>query len=152
MTDTSDIQSRTERPAIANDRAVIGVILASLASIALNSLIAALASAALPAGGVRMGLALKEYAPLTVAGILIGTLVWFTVRRRARDPRAVLRVLVPVAVLVSLVPDFGILAAGATLLNSLALIAMHLVVAGITVPMLARVMPLSPSDRSPASA
>jgi len=145
MTDTSDFQSRTRQPAVANDRAVIGVILASLASIALNSLIAALASAALPTGGVRMGLALREYAPLTVAGILIGTLVWYTVRRRARNPRAVLRVLVPVAVVVSFVPDFGILAAGATPLNSLALIAMHVVVAAVTVPTLARVLPLSPS-------
>ncbi|MCS7475593.1 DUF6069 family protein [Umezawaea endophytica] len=145
MTDTSG--SRTQRPAVANDRAVIGVILASLASIALNSVIAALASAALPDGGVRMGLELKEYAPLTVAGVLIGTLVWHVVRSRARDPRAVLRVLVPVAVLVSFVPDFGILSAGATLLNSLALIAMHVVVAAVTVPMLLKVLPLSRSDR-----
>ena len=145
MTDTSDSQSRTRQPAVAIDRVVIGVVLASLVSIALNAAIAALTSAALPAEGFRKGLELKEYAPLTVAGILIGTLVWQLVRRRARDPRAVLRVLVPVAVVVSFVPDFGILAAGATLLNSLALIAMHLVVAVVTVPILARVLPLSPS-------
>jgi hypothetical protein len=141
MTDTSNLPSRTRQPAIAG-RASIGVALAALASVAANSVIAALASAALPDGGFRKGLELREYLPLTVVGILLGTLVWYLVRRSARNPRAVLRVLVPVAVVVSFVPDFGILAAGATLLNSLALIAMHVVVAVITVPTLARVLPL----------
>ncbi len=147
MTETSDFQSRTQQSTTASGRAAIGVTLAALASVALNSVIAALADAALPAGGVRMGLQLREYAPLTVVGILLGTLAWYVVRRTARNPRAVLRVLVPVAVVVSLVPDFGILSAGATLLNSLALIAMHLVVAAITVPTLARVLPL-PRDHA----
>ncbi len=96
---------------------------------------------------MRKGLTLKEYAPLTVVGILLGTLAWYLVRRSARDPRAVLRVLVPAAVLVSLVPDFGILAAGVHLLNSLALVTMHLVVAAITVPVLVKVLPL-PHSRS----
>lgn len=141
MTDTSDLTSRTQQSAVAG-RSAIGVALAALASVAVNSVIALLADKALPAGAVRMGLQLREYAPLTVIGILLGTLAWYLVRRSARNPAAVLRVLVPVAVVVSLVPDFGILAAGATILNSLALIAMHLVVAVITVPTLAKVLPL----------
>jgi hypothetical protein len=141
MTDTSDLTSRTQRSAVAS-RAAIGVALAALASVAVNSVIALLADKALPAGALRMGLQLREYAPLTVIGVLLGTLAWYLVRRSARNPAAVLRVLVPVAVVVSFVPDFGILAAGATVLNSLALIAMHLVVAVITVPTLAKVLPL----------
>jgi uncharacterized protein DUF6069 len=144
MTETSDIQSRVRRPAVARGGAFVGVALAALACVAVNSVIAMLASSALPDGGVRMGLQLREYATLTVVGILLGTLAWYTIRGRARKPRAVLRVLVPVALVVSFVPDFGILAAGAPLLNSLALIAMHLVVAAITVPTLARVAPLPP--------
>jgi uncharacterized protein DUF6069 len=137
---TSD--STTRQSSVEIGRTAIGLTLAALASVALNFLIAALALAALPDEGFRKGLDLREYAPLTVAGILLGALAWQLVRRRARDPRAVLRILVPVAVVVSFVPDFGILAAGATLLNSLALVAMHLVVAAITVPVLARVLPL----------
>ncbi|MEO6082370.1 MAG: DUF6069 family protein [Umezawaea sp.] len=144
MTETSDFQSRVRRPAVASGGAVVGIILAALACVAVNSAIAVLASAALPDGGVRMGLQLREYAPLTVVGILLGTLAWYAIRGRARKPRTVLRILVPVALLVSFVPDFGILNAGATLLNSLALIAMHLVVAAITLPTLIRVAPLPP--------
>ena len=139
---TTDSTSHARPSTVAGGRAAIGVTLAALASVALNAVIAALALAALPDEGFRKGLELREYAPLTVAGVLLGTLAWHLVRSRARDPRAVLRILVPVAVVVSFVPDFGILAAGATLLNSLALIAMHLVVAAITVPVLARVLPL----------
>ncbi|WNV85775.1 DUF6069 family protein [Umezawaea sp. Da 62-37] len=142
MTDTSDSPFRTRHPAVAGDRTAIGLVLAVLVSVALNTAIALLANAALPAGGVRVGLTLKEYAPLTVAGILLGALAWYLVRRGARDPRAVLRVLVPAAVLVSLVPDFGILATGAHPLNSLALVAMHLVAAATTVPVLVKALPL----------
>ena len=139
---TSDSHTHARPASVESGRAAIGLTLAALASVALNSVIAALALAALPDEGFRKGLDLREYAPLTVAGILLGTLGWHLVRRKARDPRAVLRILVPVVVVVSFVPDFGILAAGATMLNSLALVAMHLVVAGITVPTLARVLPL----------
>ncbi|MET1075279.1 MAG: DUF6069 family protein [Umezawaea sp.] len=142
MTDTSDIPSRTRQPAVAGGRTAVGVALAALASVVLNTVIAVIAEAALPADRVRIGLALEEYAPLTVAGILLGTLAWYLVRRNARNPVAVLRVLVPVAVLVSLVPDFGILATGAHPLNSLALVTMHLVVAATTVPVLLKVLPL----------
>lgn len=50
--------------------------------------------------------------------------------------------LVPVVVVLSWIPDLGILAGGATVVNSLALILMHTVVAAATVPVLLRVMPL----------
>ncbi|HEX6342572.1 DUF6069 family protein [Umezawaea sp.] len=142
MTKTTDTTPRPLRPAFDAGTVVGGVVLAALASVAVNSVIATIASSALPPGGTRMGLELQEYASLTVVGILLGALAWFLVRRHADNPRAVLRYLVPAAVLLSLVPDFGILMTGVPLLNALALVAMHLAVAAITVPTLAKVLPL----------
>src|SRR4051812_25762643 len=111
MTEISDFPSRTRQQA---GRTAIGVALAALACVAANSVIAAIAGAVVPTTGVRFGLGLGEYVPLTIVGVLLGTLVWYLVRRTAGNPRAVLRVLVPVAVVVSFVPDLGILRAGAT--------------------------------------
>ncbi|HEX7308189.1 DUF6069 family protein [Lentzea sp.] len=120
----------------------VGLLGAAVVSIAVNSLIALVAGKLIPADADRKGLALVEYAPATVIGILLGTLGWYLVRRFAGDPRRVLRVLVPVVVVLSWIPDLGILAGGATLVNSIALILMHAVVAGATVPVLSRVLPL----------
>lgn len=123
----------------------LGLLGAAVVSIAVNFLIALLAGNFIPAGADRKGLSLAEYAPATVIGIALGTLGWYLVRRSARNPRRVLRILVPVVVVLSWIPDLGILAAGATVANSVALIAMHAVVAAATVPTLARVMPLGDS-------
>ena len=122
--------------------AVVGLLGAAVVSIAVNALIALVAGTFIPEGTERMGLALAEYAPATVIGILLGTLGWYLVRRFAGDPRRVLRVLVPVVVVVSWIPDLGILAGGASIVNSIALILMHVVVAAAAVPTLARVLPL----------
>ncbi|ANZ40347.1 hypothetical protein BBK82_34295 [Lentzea guizhouensis] len=121
----------------------VGLLGAAVVSIAVNSLIALVASKFIPEGTERVGLALAEYAPATVIGILLGTLGWFLVRRFAKDPRRVLRVLVPIVVVLTFIPDLGILAGGAAVVNSLALIAMHVVVAAATVPVLGRVLPLN---------
>ncbi|SER46044.1 PEP-CTERM protein-sorting domain-containing protein [Lentzea xinjiangensis] len=120
----------------------VGLLGAAVASIAVNSLIALVAGKFIPAGVERMGLTLAEYAPATAIGIVLGALGWCLVRRFARDPRRVLRVLVLVVLALSCIPDLGILAGGAVVVNSLALIAMHLVIAAVTVPVLSRVLPL----------
>ncbi|MCP2241979.1 DUF6069 family protein [Lentzea aerocolonigenes] len=121
---------------------VVGLLGAAVVSVAVNALIALIAGNFIPAGVERTGLALGEYAPATVIGILLGTLGWYLVRRFARSPRRVLRILVPVVVALSWIPDLGILAGGATVVNSLALMVMHTVVAAAAVPVLARVLPL----------
>ncbi|WP_086663445.1 DUF6069 family protein [Lentzea kentuckyensis] len=121
---------------------VVGLLGAAVVSIAVNALIAFIAGRFVPAGVERTGLALGEYAPATVIGVLLGTLGWYLVRRMARAPRRVLRVLVPTVVVLSWIPDLGILAAGASVVNSLALIVMHTVVAAATVPVLSRVLPI----------
>ena len=121
---------------------VVGLLGAAVVSIAVNALIALVAGNLIPEGTERMGLALAEYAPATVIGILLGTLGWYLVRRFSSNPRKVLRVLVPAVVVASWIPDLGILAGGASIVNSIALILMHVVVAAATVPTLARVLPL----------
>ncbi|MGZ3145713.1 DUF6069 family protein [Lentzea chajnantorensis] len=121
---------------------VVGLLGAAVISTVVNAVIALVAAKFIPEGTERMGLALNEYAPATVIGIALGTLGWYLVRRFAGNPRRVLRVLVPVAVVVSWIPDLGILAGGASAVNSLALMAMHLVVAAATVPVLTRILPL----------
>jgi hypothetical protein len=121
---------------------VVGLLGAAVVSIAVNALIALIAGNFIPAGADRTGLALGEYAPATVIGLLLGAVGWYLVRRFARAPRRVLRVLVPAVVALSWIPDLGILAAGATVANSLALMVMHTVVAAAAVPVLSRVLPV----------
>jgi hypothetical protein len=121
---------------------VVGLLGAAALSIAVNFLISLIAGNFIPDGAERMGLAVGEYAPATVLGIGLGTLGWYLVRRFAGNPKRVLKILVPVVVVLSWIPDLGILAGGATVANSLALMAMHAVVAALTVPVLMRVLPL----------
>lgn len=141
MADTS-FPARSSVLAPSAGEVVVGLLGAAAVSIAVNALIALVAGNFVPAGTERMGLAFAEYAPATVIGVLLGTLGWYLVRRSARDPRRVLRVLVPVVVVLSWIPDLGILAGGAAVANSVALIVMHTVVAAATVPVLSRVLPL----------
>lgn len=141
MADTS-LPSRSSVLAPTAGEVVVGLLGAAVISVVVNALIALVAGRFIPEGAERMGLALAEYAPATVIGILLGTLGWYLVRRFAGNPRRVLRVLVPVVVVLSWIPDLGILAGGATVVNSLALILMHTVVAAATVPVLSRVLPL----------
>ncbi|GHH44319.1 DUF6069 family protein [Lentzea cavernae] len=141
MADTS-LPARSSVLAPSAAEVVVGLLGAAVVSIAVNALIALVAGKFIPEGTERMGLAIAEYAPATVIGIALGTLGWYLVRRFAGNPRKVLRVLVPVVVVVSWIPDLGILAGGASVVNSIALILMHAVVAGATVPTLSRVLPL----------
>ncbi|KOV78070.1 DUF6069 family protein [Nocardia sp. NRRL S-836] len=141
MADTS-LPARSAGLAPTAGEVVVGLLGAAVISVAVNALIALVAGKFIPSDVERKGLALVEYAPATVIGILLGTLGWYLVRRFADNPRRVLRVLVPVVLVLSWIPDLGILAAGASVVNSLALIAMHIVVAAATVPALSRILPL----------
>jgi hypothetical protein len=138
----SSFPARSSTLAPSTGEIVVGLLGAAVVSIAVNALIALIAGNFIPAGAERTGLALGEYAPATVIGLLLGTLGWYLVRRFASAPRRVLRVLVPTVVVLSWIPDLGILAAGAAVANSLALMVMHAVVAAVAVPVLARVLPV----------
>jgi hypothetical protein len=131
----------TPRQSTTAARTALGLLAAAVVAVLGNALIALLVSSLAP-GGVEKGLLFPEYATLTVAGVLLGTAGWALVRRFARRPRAVLRVLVPVVLVLSLVPDLALLAGGTSVANVVGLMLMHVVVAAALVPVLARVLPL----------
>lgn len=122
-------------------RLAVGVVLAIVVSIAVNTGIA-FGARSLDPHGTQIGLALIAYGPLTALGVLAGSAGWAGVRRFATRPRAVLRVLVPVVVVLSFVPGVVLLAAGNSPLNVVGLWVMHLVVTAVTVTLAARVLPL----------
>ncbi|QUQ69940.1 DUF6069 family protein [Kutzneria sp. CA-103260] len=124
-------------------RVVLGLVAAAVVAIAVNTVIA-LGAVALNPNGTRMGLDLVAYAPLTVVGVLAGTIGWAAVRRYAAHARSVLRVLVPVVVVLSFIPDFGLLISGmADVVNTVGLLVMHVVVAAATVTAVSRLLPLT---------
>ncbi len=136
---TSSISTRPRSTSSAG--VVVGLLAAAVVALVGNALIALVVSGLRP-GGVEKGLTFLEFGPLTVVGVLVGTAGWALVRRFARRPRAVLRVLVPVVVVLSFGADLGLMAGGTTLLNAVGLMLMHVVVAAALVPALARVLPL----------
>ena len=116
--------------------------------------VAGLANSVIALGAVAAG-ASSAYAPLmppvylafTAIGVLGGYLGWRIVRRASANPARVLRVLVPVALVLSWVPDV-ILAVvqfipGTNLTGAIGLALMHAVVVAVAVPVYARVAPVS---------
>jgi uncharacterized protein DUF6069 len=136
---TSTVSPQQQSPTAAG--VGLGLLAAAVVAGLGNALVALLVSAAGP-GGVAKGLQPVEYVSMTIVGVLVGTAGWALVRRSARDPRAVLRVLVPVVVVLSFGADLALLAGGTSVLNVVGLMVMHVVVAGALVPVLARVLPL----------
>jgi hypothetical protein len=94
------------------------------------------------------------YLFLTVIGVLVATIVWRLVVGRAQDPAAVLRWLVPTAVVVSLIPDVMLLVddsmEGSSTGAVLALMLMHVATAAVVVPVFQRFMPARALSRSAA--
>jgi hypothetical protein len=116
-------------------RVALVLVVATLVAIGLNTVVATIA---VNAGAERFPpLTLPVYGGFTVLGLLAGWAGWRLVQRRAARPSAVLRVLVPVVVLLSFVPDVALLTQrfipGTTTAGVLALMTMHLVVATVGV-------------------
>lgn len=122
-------------------RIAAGLAAAAVVAALVNAMIGTLG--ALVAGAAPTGLALPAPVVASVAGVLVGAAGWALVRRFAARPAAALRVVVPVAVVVTWIPDLLLLAGGATVANALVLMAMHVVVAVSVVPVLARVLPVA---------
>lgn len=122
-------------------RIAAGLAAAAVVAALVNAMIGTLG--ALVAGAAPTGLALPAPVLASVAGVLVGAAGWALVRRFAARPAAALRVVVPVAVVVTWIPDLLLLAGGATVANALVLMAMHVVVAVSVVPVLARVLPVA---------
>ena len=119
----------------------VGAIVAILA----NLVIATVAHAAGAASDFSP-LQVFVYAPFTLVGLIAAYFGWRIVRRRARHPAAMLRILVPVLTVLSFAPD-TILAItgfipGASLTAVVALGLMHLVVVAVAVSISARLAPV----------
>lgn len=90
----------------------------------------------------------SAYIPLVILGVIFGAVGWRLIVHRSGSPRAVLRWLVPVVLVVSFVPDvalgMGLLGgeAGMTVAGTLALMIMHLAVAAVALPTFARLIPI----------
>lgn len=122
----------------------LSVLIAFVASGVINTVIC-LAAVALGAdAGVVLGLNPPFFLSFALIGLLIAAAAWSLVRSRARRPGAVMRVLVPVVVLVSLVPDLLVGLAGLGWTGAFALMLMHLSVAVCGVAALRRFLPLTP--------
>jgi hypothetical protein len=130
-----------DRPAAPAIRVVAGLLAAAVAATFVNALIA-LAASAIGPGATPVGLQIVQFGPASVVGVLLGTAGWAVVRRFAARPRAVLRVLVPVVVLLTFGADLFLLSTGAGVVNVVALMLMHVVVASATVLALGRVLPV----------
>ncbi|MFJ9779621.1 DUF6069 family protein [Amycolatopsis sp. NPDC101161] len=121
---------------------VVRLGIALVAAAAVNTLLA-LGASSLDDGGIGMGLNAGSYLPATVVGLLLGTAGWFLIARRA--PKA-LRVVVPVALAATWIPDLLLFTAGATVANVIGLMLMHLTVATVVVLALRPTLP----DSAPA--
>jgi hypothetical protein len=126
-------------------RVVVVLAAGAIVALAANTVIA-MAALAAGASNAFSPLLAFVYGPFTVVGLIAAYAGWRIVRGRARNPRAVLRVLVPVLAVLSFVPD-TILAIrgfipGTSLTAVVALMLMHVVVLAIAVPVSARLAPL----------
>ncbi|WP_344162296.1 DUF6069 family protein [Kribbella yunnanensis] len=124
---------------------VLAVIGAAVVASGLNFVVAKTAIAA--GASAEFGpLMLPTFAVLTVVGVAAGFAGWVVVARRAKRPAAALRVIVPGVLLLSMTPDVVLLATGfiphSSGIGVAALALMHLVVAAVTVPVCARVLPV----------
>ena len=126
--------------ALARTGVVLGVIVA--ASV-VNAVIAQIALA-LGASSSFTPLTPGAYVFLTVVGVLLALAGWAVVRRASARPARVLRVLVPVVLLLSFIPDFVIVPqmAGNSTTGLIALMVMHVTTALIAVAGFARALPV----------
>jgi uncharacterized protein DUF6069 len=138
----------TTTPPAAQTRTASGrtlILAGAAAAVVVNAAIAT-AARALGASPEFQPLTPAAYIPLTIIGFLLGTAGWALIRAKTRNPARVLRIVVPVVLLLSFIPDLGLLLSGSRPGTSggavAALALMHLVVAAAALPALTRALPL----------
>jgi hypothetical protein len=132
-------------PATSARRTAVITLIAAIAVAVIAAQIIALA--ALAAGAAPFPpLMAYVFGPFAALGVLGGYVGWRIVRRVVPNPRAVLRILVPVVLVLSFVPDLALLITGfipgTTTTGAIALMLMHLTVAGVVVPVAQRLAPV----------
>ena len=146
MTTVTPAPSASVRPTATAGRTVVllvaGIVIAGLAT----SIVALIATSLGAADGFAP-LMPAVYLPFVAVGIVAAVVGWRIVRSRAAHPAVVLRVLVPVVLVASFIPDAILLITrfipGTTLLGGLSLSVMHLVVAAVAVPLAQRIAPVA---------
>jgi hypothetical protein len=136
-------QSSLSRPRIAVGRVALATLGAIVASIVVNLLIMAMTRALFPIPAEFLPLSAPPIILFTTFFIAIAGLVFLLVDRLSRNPVRAYTIVAVIALVLSLVPDFGLLAnpagmPGATPAGVWGLIAMHVVSAVITVVALTR--------------
>jgi hypothetical protein len=121
------------------------------------TLVAAIAIAVLASGVIALAatasgatafppLMPQVFGAFAAVGVLGAYAGWRIVRARSLQPRRMLRVLVPVLLVLSFIPDVTLLITGfipgTTTTGALALMLMHLVVVGVAVPVSQRLAPV----------
>lgn len=134
----------TLAPAATTRRTVLSLVAAVAVAIGAAEIIAL---AALAAGATAFPPLMPfVFGPFAAVGILAGYTGWRIVRRLTAQPRRVLMVLVPVVLALSFVPDVVLLITGfipgTTTTGAVALMLMHLTVAGVVVPVSQRLLPV----------
>jgi hypothetical protein len=128
----------------ATGRIALTLVVAVAITIALNAVVAAIAGAAGATPGYGP-LTFPAYGLFTALGFIAGWFGWTLIVRRAARPAALLRVLVPVVLVLSFIPDVVLLITGfipgTTAVAAVALMVMHVIVVAIAVPTYARLAP-----------
>lgn len=132
-------------PAVSSRRTAV---LTLAAAVAVAIIAAQLIAAAAVAAGATLfpPLMILVFGPFAAVGVLTAYAGWRIVRRVTRSPRRALQVLVPVVFALSFVPDVVLLVTGfipgSTTTGAVALMLMHLAVAGVAVPVSQRLAPV----------
>jgi hypothetical protein len=146
MTTVTPAPSASIRPAATTGRTVV-LIIAGIIVGGLATTVVALIATGLGAAQGFAPLMPAVYLPFVGVGVIAAVVGWRIVRARAAHPAAVLRVLVPVVLIASFIPDTILMVTrfipGTTLLGGLSLSAMHLIVAAVAVPLAQRVAPVT---------
>ena len=117
----------------------------AVGGLVINTVIATLARALFDIPSEFQQLTLPVYGFLTVVGAIVGAIGWHLVATRSRNAAGVLRVLVPIVLVLSLIPDLILLVTesqpGTTTAGVVALMLMHFGVAAAAVPAYRRFIP-----------
>ncbi len=146
MTTVTPSASVSTPPAATAGRTAI-LIVAGIVIAGLATTVVALIASALGAAAGFAPLMPAVYLPFVAVGVVAAVVGWRVVRSRVAHPAAVLRVLVPVVLVASFIPDAILLITrfipGTTLLGGLSLSVMHLIVAAVAVPLAQHIAPVA---------
>jgi hypothetical protein len=134
-----DFNSRHRQPSPA--RIALALILSIAGSLAADALLVAIGTRVFPSTKGFVHFAFRDYAKLTVIGIVIATLAWPIVTRVSSAPRWLFFRLAILVTLVLFLPDIWILLKGSTAEAVAVLMSMHIAIALITYNLIVHLAP-----------